>query len=169
MIGDPKPDAERTLNDRLLVDENVYKIKQQAKNFFGKDMTDPIAHNLHVVDRHIRNEAVDVDSVLDLYTDDIVLEVPGRDLRLEGKAAIRANYLAMFASMTDVVLEPLDRFATPDRVVDDMRVRCRLTGPGLVNAPVPVGSRVEIRLIHHFAMRDGKICREQVFELWRAL
>ena len=37
MIGDPKPDAERTLNDRLLVDENVYKIKQQAKNFFGKD------------------------------------------------------------------------------------------------------------------------------------
>ncbi|HHW77060.1 MAG TPA: hypothetical protein GX399_08565 [Xanthomonadaceae bacterium] len=46
-------------------------------------MTDPIAHNLHVVDRHIRNEAVDVDSVLDLYTDDIVLEVPGRDLRLE--------------------------------------------------------------------------------------
>ncbi len=123
-------------------------------------MTDPIAHNLHVVDRHIRNEAVDVDSVL---------EVPGRDLRLEGKAAIRANYLAMFASMTDVELEPLDRFATPDRVVDDMRVRCRLTGPGLVNAPVPVGSRVEIRLIHHFAMRDGKICREQVFELWRAL
>ncbi len=37
MIGDPKPDAERVLKDRELVNENVAKIKHQAKNFFGED------------------------------------------------------------------------------------------------------------------------------------
>ena len=130
---------------------------------------DLVTRNLQTVDAHIRGEAVDVDGILDLYTDDIVLEIPGRGLRFEGREAIRANYLAMWASMAEVELEPLERFATEDRVVDDMKVRLRLTGPGVTGAPVPVGSRAEIRLIHHFSMRDGLICREQVFELWRPL
>lgn len=130
---------------------------------------DPVTRNLQTVDAHIRGEAVDVDGILDLYTDDIVLEIPGRGLRFEGREAIRANHLAMWASMGEVELEPLERFATEDRVVDDMKVRLRLTGPGVIGAPVPVGSRAEIRLIHHFSMRDGLICREQVFELWRPL
>ncbi|BBB68733.1 hypothetical protein UNDYM_4480 [Undibacterium sp. YM2] len=128
-----------------------------------------IKHNLDVVDRHIQGEARDVDSILDLYTDDIVLEVPGRGLRFAGRDAIRANYLAMWPSMAEVELQPLDRFATEHRVVDDMIVRMRLVGPGMTNAPVPLGSRVELRLIHHFTMRDGLIAREQVFELWRNL
>lgn len=128
-----------------------------------------IEHNLDVVDRHIQGEARDVDSILDLYTDDIVLEVPGRGLRFAGRDAIRANYLAMWPSMAEVELQPLDRFATEHRVVDDMIVRMRLVGPGMTNAPVPLGSRVELRLIHHFTMRDGLIAREQVFELWRNL
>lgn len=123
--------------------------------------------NLLVVDKHMRGEAVDVDSILDLYTDDIVFEVPGRGLRLVGREAIRANYLTMWSSLADVELQPLDRFATEDRVVDDMLVRLRLVGPGMVNAPVEIGSRVELRLIHHFGMRDGLICREEVFEIWR--
>jgi hypothetical protein len=130
---------------------------------------DAIRRNLDTVDRHIRGEAVDVDSILGLYTDDIVLEIPGRGLRFEGREAIRANYLRMWGSMGEVELEPLERFATEDRVVDDMKVRLRLTGPGVVGAPVPVGSRAEIRLVHHFSMRGGLICREQVFELWRQL
>lgn len=128
-----------------------------------------IEHNLAVVDRHIQGEARDVDSILDLYSDDIVMEVPGRGLRLQGRAAIRDNYLAMWPSMAELTLLPLDRFATEHRVVDDMLVRMRLVGPGLVNAPLPIGSRVEIRLIHHFSMRDGLISREQVFEIWRLL
>ena len=130
---------------------------------------DAIRTNLETVDKHIRGEAVDVDSILGLYTDDIVLEIPGRGLRFEGREAIRANYLGMWESMGEVELEPLERFATEDRVVDDMKVRLRLTGPGVVGAPVPIGSRAEIRLIHHFLMRGGLICREQVFELWRPL
>ena len=60
---------------------------------------DAIRRNLDTVDRHIRGEAVDVDSILGLYTDDIVLEIPGRGLRFEGREAIRANYLRMWGSM----------------------------------------------------------------------
>lgn len=125
-----------------------------------------IERNLSIVDQHIQGEARDVDSILPLYTDDAVLEIPGRGLRFEGRDAIRANYLAMWPAMADVRLEPLDRFATAERVVGDMIVSMRLIGEGMANAPVPVGSQVQLRLIHHFTMREGRIAREQVFELW---
>ena len=63
----------------------------------------------------------------------------------------------------------MDRFATADRVVDECLVRLRITGDGVVNVPVPVGSRAELRLLHVFHMRDGRIAREEVFEGWRRL
>lgn len=129
----------------------------------------PAERNLDVVDRHIQGEARDVDSILDLYTDDVVFDVPGRRVHLVGREAVRANYLAMWPSMADVELEPLERFATDERVVDDMVVRMRLVGPGMTNAPVALGTAVELRLVHHFDMRDGRIAREQVFEVWRSL
>lgn len=37
MIGDPKPDAERVLNTREAVNDNVVKLKHQARSFFGED------------------------------------------------------------------------------------------------------------------------------------
>ena len=132
-------------------------------------LADPIAHNLAIVDRHIRDEARDPASVMALYTDDIVLEMPSRGLVLTGKAAIEANYRRMFASMAEVEIVPGDRFATPERVVDDCIVRFRLTGDGMANAPLPVGSRVELRLTHIFHIRDGLIAREVVMEGWKRL
>jgi ketosteroid isomerase-like protein len=127
---------------------------------------DPIARNLAVVDAHIRDEARDPAGVMDLYTDDIVLEMPTRNLTLTGKAAIEANYRAMFGSMAEVEIIPGTRFATEEHVVDDCTARFRLTGNGVVNAPLPVGSRVELRLMHLFAMREGRIARETVYEGW---
>jgi hypothetical protein len=128
-----------------------------------------ISHNLDIVDRHIRGEAQDVDSVLDLYTDDVVLSIPARGIELHGKTNIRAMYLRLFGSMRDVELHPLDRFATEDRVVDDMRVFLTVVGDGIENCPVAPGCRAELRLIHHFQMRDGLIAREEVFEVWKTL
>lgn len=130
---------------------------------------DAIARNLAVVDAHIRDEARDPSLVMDLYTDDIVLEMPTRGLTLTDKAAIEANYRAMFGSLADVEIIPGTRFATEDHVVDDCTVRFRLTGDGVRNAPLPVGSRVELRLMHLFAMRDGRIARETVYEGWRRI
>ncbi len=130
---------------------------------------DPIARNLAVVEAHIRDEARDPAAVMDLYTDDIVLEMPTRGLTLVGRTAIEANYRAMFGSMADVEITPGTRFATPDHVVDDCVARFRLTGEGVANAPLPVGSLVEMRLMHLFAMRDGRIARETVYEGWRRI
>lgn len=125
-----------------------------------------IDRNLSAVAEHIENEARDTASILPLYTDDIVLEFPGRGLVFEGKQAIKANYRRMFQAIEDIELYPLDRFATEDRVVDDMLVHCTLTGPGMDGAPVAIGSKVALRLLHVFHMRDGKIAKEIVHEQW---
>ena len=127
--------------------------------------------NADVVGKHIALEATDVEAALDLYTDDIVWESPARGLRFEGKAAVAENYKRMFSSLDfdTFELQPVDRFATEDRVVDDCYVRFTLTGDGFANAPAGVGDRVELRLVHIFEMRDGKISRESTFEMWRKI
>jgi ketosteroid isomerase-like protein len=135
----------------------------------SSSQSDIIAHNLAVVDAHIQGEARDPSGVMSLYTDDIVLESPLRGLFLADKDAIEANYVSMFGAMTDVEIVPLDRFATETRVVDDCIVRFTLSGVGFYRAPAPVGSRVEIRLVHVFQMRDGLIARETVHEAWKIL
>ena len=59
------------------------------------------------------------------------------------------------------------RFATQDRLVDDSIVRFELIGPHSV--PLPIGSDVEMRLVHIFEMREGKIAKETGFEMWKVV
>ena len=133
------------------------------------ETTSRLAENLATVEAHLKGEGQDPASVMGLYTDDIVLEVPGRGLRLTDKAEIEANYRRMFASIAELEMVPMDRFATADRVVDECLVRFRVTGDGFTGAPCAVGDRVELRLLHVFHMREGKIAREEVFEGWKRL
>lgn len=129
-----------------------------------------IAANLAAVEAHFHGEAAnEVEKALELYTDDIVWESPARDLVFRGKEAAGENYRRMFSSFAVEGFQTLQRFATDDRVVDDSIVTVVLTGDGVANAPVPVGSRAEIRLLHVFEMREGKIARELVFENWRVI
>lgn len=131
---------------------------------------DTIALNLAVVEEHFHSEAADeIERALEFFTDDIVWESPARNVYLYGKRAAAENYRAMFGSMRVEGFRCLQRFATPDRVVDDSVATFTLTGDGMVNAPVPVGTKVELRLLHVFEMRDGKIARESVFEAWSVL
>lgn len=130
---------------------------------------DIAARNLAVAEQHLRDEARDPAGVMALYTDDIVLEMPTRGVVLHGKADIEANYRRMFGAIAEVEMRTLTRFATATHVVDDSLVRFRLVGDGFANAPLPVGSRVELRLMHLFAMREGKIARETVLEGWTRL
>jgi ketosteroid isomerase-like protein len=129
-----------------------------------------IAANLAAVEAHFHSEAAnEVEKALELYTDDIVWESPARDLIFRGKEATGENYRRMFASFRVEEFRCLDRFATEDRVVDDSVATLVLVGDGVANAPAPVGSKVEIRLLHVFEMREGKISRELVFENWRVI
>jgi ketosteroid isomerase-like protein len=129
---------------------------------------DVVTENLAVVDAHFHSEATDeIEKAVALYTDDIVWEAPARQLILHGKRAAAENYRKMFGSMANIKPTTLRRFATEDRVVDDSIVTFTLTGDGVHNAPFPVGSDVELRLVHIFEMRDRRISRELVYEMWR--
>jgi ketosteroid isomerase-like protein len=130
---------------------------------------DRIARNLECVEKHFHSEAVDeVEAALDLYTDDIVWDAPalnGLDRRFSGKEAVAKNYRELFAAMRNVRFEFLQRFATEDRVVDDSIVTFEIERAGYW--PWAADTKVEMRLVHIFEMRDGKISRELVFDMGR--
>lgn len=130
---------------------------------------DVIARNLAAVENHFHSEARnEVEAALETFTDDIVWEAPalnGLDRAFSGKEDVARNYRALFASMRDVRFQFLQRFATEDRVVDDSLVTFEVAADGYWH--FPVGSRIEMRLVHIFEMRDGKIARELVFDMGR--
>ena len=120
---------------------------------------DKIAANLAAVEAHFGSEATGrIDDALALYTDDVVWEAPSRNLVIEGKEAVAANYREIFSVLTNVEFHTKDRFATEDRVVDDSIVSFVVAKEGFV--PFPVGTKCEMRLTHIFEMRDGKISKE---------
>jgi ketosteroid isomerase-like protein len=130
---------------------------------------DRIAENLAAVENHFHSEAVnEVEAALETFTDDVVWEAPapnGLNRSFSGKRAAAENYRALFASMRNVKFELLQRFATADRVVDDSIVTFEVAKDGYWH--FPVGSEIEMRLVHIFEMRDGKISRELVFDMGR--
>jgi hypothetical protein len=68
--------------------------------------------------------------------------------------------------MSDVKFQPLQRFATEDRVVDDRLVTFDMVRDGCW-PHFSAGQKIEMRLVHIFEMRDGRISRELVFDMGR--
>jgi len=126
-----------------------------------------IAQNLAAVENHFHSEALgEVAAALETFTEDVVWEAPapnGLNRSFTGKEAVGNNYRQLWASMRNVNFQPLQRFATEDRVVDDSNVTFEVAKDGYWQ--FPVGSQVEMRLVHIFEMRDGKIARETVFDM----
>ena len=131
---------------------------------------DRIAENLACVELHFHTEAQnEIEAALELYTDDIVWEAPapnGLDRFYTGKEAVAESYRELFASMGNVRFQPLQRFATADRVVDDSIVTFDVVKDGYW-PHFSAGQKIEMRLVHIFEMRDGKISREIVFDMGR--
>lgn len=129
------------------------------------------ALNLAVVASHFHSEALnEVEAALETFTDDVVWDAPapnGLARRFVGKEAVARNYRALFASMQDVQFEFLQRFATDERVVDDSLVRFVVARDGYWR--FPLGARIEMRLVHIFEMREGRIARELVFDMGRVV
>jgi ketosteroid isomerase-like protein len=130
---------------------------------------DQISRNMACVAKHFHSEAVgEVEAALDLYTKDIVWEAPalnGLNRSFSGKEAVARNYRELFASMRNVRFQFIQRFATEDRVVDDSLVTFEIAVAGYW--PWPVDQKIEMRLVHIFEMRDGRISRELVFDMGR--
>jgi hypothetical protein len=57
--------------------------------------------------------------------------------------------------------------APSDRVLDDTWATFRISGDGVDNCPFPIGTKVKMRLLHNFHIRDGMIAKEVGYEVWR--
>jgi hypothetical protein len=126
-----------------------------------------VQYALDLVDMHLHEENPDrIDECIKLYTEDAVWDAPARGISYTGRESIKANYLKLFASAQGVRFEPIERFASPDRVFDDMWVYFTLAGDGFENCPFPKGTKVRMRLLHNFHIRDGMIAREIGYEVW---
>ena len=124
--------------------------------------------NLDVVAAHFHSEELnEIETALELYTDDIVWEAPARGLIFKGKRDVAENYYKIFGSVENVSFKNLDRFATVDRVTDDSIVSFTITKEGYL--PFSIGQKVEMRLVHIFEMREGKISKEIAFEMPKAI
>jgi ketosteroid isomerase-like protein len=130
---------------------------------------DVISENLAAVEGHFHSEAQnEVETALGLYTEDIVWDAPalnGLNRCFSGKEAVAENYRRLWAAMSNVKFRLLQRCATEDRVVDDSLVTFDVVKDGYWQ--FPLGSHVEMRLVHIFEMRDGKISKEIVFDMGR--
>ena len=131
---------------------------------------DRIAQNLTCVDGHFHSEAEnDIEAALELYTDDIVFEagaLNGLNRTFSGKQAVAKFYRELWGTMKDVKFQPLQRFATEDRVVDDSLVSFEVVRDGCW-PHFSAGQKIEMRLVHIFEMRNGRISKEIVFDMGR--
>jgi ketosteroid isomerase-like protein len=130
-----------------------------------------IAQNLACVDGHFHSEAEnDIEAALELYTDDIIFEagaLNGLNRSFSGKQAVAKFYRELWATMKDMEFQFLQRFATEDRVVDDSLVTFKVVRDGCW-PHFSTGEKIEMRLVHIFEMRDGKISRK-LSSIWGAL
>lgn len=111
-----------------------------------------------------------VDMLGELYTDDIVWELPSAGIQFSGKHDVIENYRQAFAVMDlgSFQFRPIDRYATTDRVFDDREALFTVTD--LAAFPMPgldirEGEQVRMRLTHSFHIRDGLIARENVYQI----
>ena len=126
-----------------------------------------IQYNLKLVEAHFDSEAAqNIEQVLKTYNDDIVWEAPARHVSYHGKQAVAAAYLRLWESAADPEVIHHERYATEDRVFDDLTVIFTIIDDGWENCPFPVGTRVQQRLLHNFEIRNGLISKEIGYELW---
>jgi hypothetical protein len=139
-----------------------------AKRHEPRTYEEKVQHALDVVGMHLQEENPErIDECIRLYTDDAVWEAPARKVSYQGRDLIKKMYLRVFNGVVDFEFTPVERFATPDRVFDDSYASFKITGDAFENCPYPIGTKVKMRLIHNFHIRDGLISREIGYEVWR--
>ena len=126
-----------------------------------------VQHALDLVYMHFELENPQrIHECIRLYTDDAEWEAPARLVNYRGPEKIRDMYIRLFAATEEFSWTEIERFATPDRVIDDQIAEFRVVREGFENCPVPIGTKVRMRLVHNFHIRDGLISKEIGYEMW---
>ncbi len=124
--------------------------------------------NLEIVAAHFHNENPDdVDKAIALYAPDICWEGPNRGLIYTSAEEVKDAYLGIFRTLAFRKMTNLRRFASGNFVFDDLVAEADVVGNEMPNLPFPVGTTMNVRLVHCFELRDGQITREIAYEMWR--
>ncbi|MFF9016138.1 nuclear transport factor 2 family protein [Streptomyces sp. NPDC014870] len=119
------------------------------------------AENLRVAVEHVDGEKdLDLDGLMKLYTDDVVWEEPARGQVLRTHEDIRSAYLQLAASFQVHSRTVLRRLATDTWALDEAIWQATLLDDKLPGLNLPAGTKLSIRKLTLFEMRDGRICRE---------
>jgi steroid delta-isomerase-like uncharacterized protein len=111
-----------------------------------------------VIDEWARHwSSHDLDSLLSLFTDDVVFEDVAQGAVHRGKDGLRAFAERVFAGFPDVTLELTSRFATENRGGGEWVMRG--TNRGEVPGMPTTGKQVDLRGASIFEFADGKIRR----------
>src|SRR5262245_65634469 len=114
-----------------------------ARRKLPKTYQEQCQYALDLVAMHLEEENPErIDECIKLYTEDAVWETPARAVTYRGRQRIKEMYLRIFNSVEDIKFQPVERYATPDRVFDDMVVTFRLIGDGFDDRPFPLGTKV---------------------------
>lgn len=117
-----------------------------------------------IVNEHFMYEATDdIDGVMGSLTDDAEHEViPSPVGPLNERAKIRAYYEMLFPCLRDGTVTPVRRLYGDDFIVDETIWHGQLADghPFLLDGK---HGPIDLRLLHIFKLRDGKISREQVW------
>lgn len=127
-----------------------------------------IERNMKVVDAHFHNENPEtVESAIALYGDTISWEAPTRGLIYSNREDVLKGYRGIFQTVAYRSTVPLRRFATEQFVFDDQIAHVTVVGDAMPNLPFGEGTKMSVRLVHLFEMKDGKIVKEIAYEMWR--
>jgi hypothetical protein len=139
-----------------------------ARRHAARSYEEKVRHALDLVEMHLQEENPErIDECIRLYTDDAEWEAPARGVTYKGPQMIKKMYLRLFHGVADFEFTAVERWASPERVFDDSFASFRITGDAFENCPFPIGTKVRMRLIHNFHIRDGLISREIGYEVWR--
>jgi uncharacterized protein len=117
-----------------------------------------------IVNDHFMYEATaDLEGVLGTYCDEPEHQVVGGpDGPLRGKAAIRRFYERLFPALKGERAEPVMRLYGVDFIVDESI----LIGQVVDGRPFNLAGKsghAEVRLLHVFQLRNGRIAKERVW------
>jgi ketosteroid isomerase-like protein len=117
-----------------------------------------------IVNDHFMYEATDdIDGVMGSLTDDAEHEViPSPMGPLHERAQIRAYYEMLFPCLRDGTVTPVRRLYGDDFVIDETIWHGQLADGHALLLDGKSGP-IDLRLLHIFNLRDGKISREQVW------